>query len=382
MSKLTSLFILLMVLSVAAPAAVAQRSADDHYREGALKFKAGDLDGALSSLDKAIESKADVAIFYAFRSELRVMTGQLDPALADLDKALFIDPNLSKAYARRGRLRMLKGDSKGALSDLDNAIVHGEKSAEAFADRGELKMLLRDPAGAQLDFNNAIAAEPTRIRYYLARANARQQLGDEEGALADYTAVINAYEEKEREGTAPDKEARRIRANDTYSPMIQGTATSKPGDPKVKTRIDMMPIRNQKASAMMTPEQMEYLPNVGAAYSARSNAHEKKGNSQEALNDINKAIELYPLFYFFEVRGRLSQKRGDLSAALADFNQSIEIQPGMALSHIDRGAILTQMGKDEEAEKDFSQSLKLDPNLDVMVGKRRAAAKKLREEKP
>ncbi|HUS12358.1 MAG TPA: tetratricopeptide repeat protein [Pyrinomonadaceae bacterium] len=48
----------------------------------------------------------------------------------------------------------------------------------------------------------------------------------------------------------------------------------------------------------------------------------------------------------------------------------------MAFFYLDRGAALREIGKDDEAEKDFSRAVELDPGLKLTVEKRRAEAKK------
>jgi tetratricopeptide (TPR) repeat protein len=136
---------------------------------------------------------------------------------------------------------------------------------------------------------------------------------------------------------------------------------------------------NPEAEATMTAEEMEFLPNVAGAYMNRAQILIKKGDSEAAIADLSKSIELYPLHPTYQLRATELQKRGNLSGALADLSTSIELQPGNAFAYLDRGALLILMGRDEEAEKDFKRCLELSPDLSSTVDYRRAEAKKQRE---
>jgi tetratricopeptide (TPR) repeat protein len=242
-------------------------------------------------------------------------------------------------------------------------------------------MMLQDPEGALSDFNAAISMNSGRVGNYLGRAAARNQTGDKAGALADYTYVIDAFEQEERKGTAPDKEARKVRANDMMSPMIHGPETPKPGDSKVTTKTAMVATINPEAEENMTPEEMEYLPNVAGAYMNRAQIHITNGNSDAALVDLNKSVAVYPHFSAYHMRGEVWRTRGDLNAALVDFNKAIDLQP-LALTYIERGVTLMLLGKDDEAEKDFNEVLKQNPEYKTMVDNRRAEVKKQRTKSP
>jgi hypothetical protein len=54
----------------------------------------------------------------------------------------------------------------------------------------------------------------------------------------------------------------------------------------------------------------------------------------------------------------------------------------MAHTYLERGETLMLMGKGDEAERDFSRCLELDPRMETMVANSRAAVKKQQQEKP
>ena len=299
----------LIVLSIGSTA-LAQKTAEDFYKISEKRLKDRDLDGAIAALDKAIEINPNIAFLYGKRSDLRMIKGLLDAALADLDKALLLDPELTPAYARRGNLRMMKSDMTGAMNDFDNAIVRGERSANVFAMRARLRMMLNNPEGALSDYNAAISMNSGRVGNYLGRAAARSQTGDKAGALADYTYVIGTFEQAERDGKAPDKKARQIRANEMISPVINGPETTKTGDSKATTKTTMVATMNPEAEETMTAEEMEYLPNVAGAYMNRAQIYKTNGELDAALADLNKSVAVYPHFSAYQTRGNCGGRVG------------------------------------------------------------------------
>jgi tetratricopeptide (TPR) repeat protein len=139
---------------------------------------------------------------------------------------------------------------------------------------------------------------------------------------------------------------------------------------------------NPELDGTMSAEEMEYLPNVAAAYMNRARSKSDKGAFDAAIEDLNKSLAVYPHSSAYEQRGKVKQTQGDLSAALADFNKAIELQPDLAFAYLDRGETLLKMGKDSEAEKNFAQAIKLDPYLEKTVESSRAAVKGQKQEKP
>lgn len=375
----------LVVLTIC-QTAIAQRSAEGYVKKSQERLKDRDLDGAISELDKAISLKPDFAEAYVQRSRLYMMRGELLPALADLDKALLINPEMTQAYADRGRVRLFTNNSNGALSDFDNAIARGHRSDEVYGFRAQLKLMSDDAAGALSDYNVAISMNPRRINYYLGRAAARSRAGDEAGALADYTSVIDAFEEREGRRSQKGKPASKAAAPDIVSPIIKGeerTSTKASPAPDradktvtVTTRIEAVASINVEEESTMTAEQMEYLPNVAGAYLNRGQYYGNKGDTDAALADLNKSIEIDPHeFLAYSVRGEVRRKRGELEASLTDLNKSIDLQPGNLLTYIERGATLLLMDRDAEAEKDFSKVLTESPAYKTMVEERRAEMK-------
>jgi tetratricopeptide (TPR) repeat protein len=103
--------------------------------------------------------------------------------------------------------------------------------------------------------------------------------------------------------------------------------------------------------------------NQSLVYFYRGYAYLQKGDSESALADLDRTIELQP--EFAEAYGNRSMvyiAKGDYNRALADANQAIELQSDFALAHNNRGVVYLNVGDYDRAIADFTQTLKLMPN--------------------
>ncbi|MBN2144773.1 MAG: hypothetical protein JW774_09140 [Candidatus Aureabacteria bacterium] len=92
----------------------------------------------------------------------------------------------------------------------------------------------------------------------------------------------------------------------------------------------------------------------------------KEGNTQEALEYMNQAIQLSqgnPILY--SNRGVLKARLKDEFGALADYNKAIELKPSdahcLALIYFNRGKLKLKRNKIEAAIRDFDKAISFDP---------------------
>jgi Flp pilus assembly protein TadD len=90
--------------------------------------------------------------------------------------------------------------------------------------------------------------------------------------------------------------------------------------------------RNRDASiaacTQIVPAPGETASDLAIAYSIRGGAHQAEGDSDRAIEDFTKAIELNPQDAKAYVRrGNVYQVNGDSDHAIADYNKAIEINP-------------------------------------------------------
>jgi tetratricopeptide (TPR) repeat protein len=122
----------------------------------------------------------------------------------------------------------------------------------------------------------------------------------------------------------------------------------------------------------------EKSPYVGVIYNNRGNFKKEHKDYSGAMDDYNKAIELFPgdaLAYNNRGTARIEWKK-DYAGAMADYNKSIEIRPDLALAFYNRGNLKKEHGDIENAIADYSRAVEIIPEyVDAYVN--RGNAKKV-----
>jgi len=90
--------------------------------------------------------------------------------------------------------------------------------------------------------------------------------------------------------------------------------------------------------------------------------HYMNGEYEKALNEYNKAIEIWPnLAVAYDNRGCLYAAIKRYDEAIADFNQEARIEPNKYSAYYNRGLVCTNLQKFSKAISDFTTCVHLDP---------------------
>jgi Flp pilus assembly protein TadD len=87
------------------------------YFRGMALYRLNRLVEAITDLSKAISLKQHPR-FYNDRGNLLAQQGDLDRAMTDLNRAIEIEPRYAKAYGDRGIVRLMRGDDTTAELDF------------------------------------------------------------------------------------------------------------------------------------------------------------------------------------------------------------------------------------------------------------------------
>lgn len=189
-------------------------------RSGEIKNKAGDFEGALTDLNRAVKMVPDNAEAWHKRGDVKMKLGMFKEAFADFDKAIALNPNKTDFWISRGAANSDLQKHTQAIEDLQRAVKTDPNSFLAYNNLGFAfsrignfdaamsnynKALKLNPASyltfvnigivearkgnmnaALQYFEKAIDGDPGLITAYAARAKANEQMGDKEGAMADY----------------------------------------------------------------------------------------------------------------------------------------------------------------------------------------------------
>jgi tetratricopeptide (TPR) repeat protein len=107
---------------------------------------------------------------------------------------------------------------------------------------------------------------------------------------------------------------------------------------------------------------IELDPRYTRAYYDRGTAYGKKGEHDRAISDLTKAIELNPKhFYAYNNRGFAYKSKGQYDQAISDFTKAIELNPKHYNAYINRGLAYKSKGQYDQAISDFSKVIELNP---------------------
>ena len=98
------------------------------------------------------------------------------------------------------------------------------------------------------------------------------------------------------------------------------------------------------------------LNDRGVAYSRR---HQQK----DAIDDFNKAIQLYPEYAaVYNNRGNVLLGLGAVKEALKDFDRALLLAPGYAAAYSNRAGAYMKLGQVERAIADYTKAIELTPS--------------------
>jgi serine/threonine protein kinase len=98
-------------------------------------------------------------------------------------------------------------------------------------------------------------------------------------------------------------------------------------------------------------------------YSNRGKTYAELGRHEEALNDLNKALEIdASLAMSYSNRGGIYHAPGRHEDALADFNKAVRIDASLAFAYCNRGVTYDKIGRHREALADYTRAIEIEPN--------------------
>jgi len=103
---------------------------------------------------------------------------------------------------------------------------------------------------------------------------------------------------------------------------------------------------------------------LAPALTARASIYQARGDFDRAIADYDRALRLnQTLVEAYAGRARIYQGKGDLDKALADFDEAVRLDPMSASLRIDRGAIYQANGDHDLAIADYDVALERNPNV-------------------
>ncbi len=384
--------------------------ADIHFLHGNANMFEGNLNGAVTAYNQAIQLRPGHEEAYINRGTAYSIAGEPEQAIANYDSVITRNANHTLAHNNRGVARKLKGDFEGALTDLNRAIDLDAVEAMflLYSNRGLTYSGAGDHDRAIQDFTQAIALGPNNADSYLNRGSAYLAKGDSARAKADFNMAekLTSYYADFRERpiipppqdrppekvTAPVPSivslpsgpdpvtcynlGRQYAGTNDYNRAIANFSraiTLKPDYVAAYIGRGLAYVQTKKYPAALNDfsRALQYDSTNAEAYYHRGNAYLQRGDYESALADYNRAVKHKPdyaeaqesLVNAYKSRSRAYIQRGDDNKAIQDLDQVIRLNPVDAHAYNDRGKIYFQKGSHERAIIDFEQAIKNDPGF-------------------
>jgi tetratricopeptide (TPR) repeat protein len=103
---------------------------------------------------------------------------------------------------------------------------------------------------------------------------------------------------------------------------------------------------------------------AAAAFNARGDAYNGKGQFDQAIKEFNQAIKLAPNFAeAFSGRGMAYKGKGQFDQAINEFDHAIKLNPKIAEGFSGRDDAYSAKGQIDRGIQDYDQAIKLNPSV-------------------
>jgi len=362
-----------------------------------------DTTNAMGDLNKAIEIDPYTAHSFSARGLLYFQQKEYNKALADLDEAIRLDPYFEGSYINRGLVKYHLNDLRGAMADYDRVIEMDENNLIARFNRGLLRAQVADNNRAIRDFDKVIELEPDNTIAYLNRATLHNEIGNTAGALEDLNVVLEAHPDffsgyymrsqlkrqqndlrgAERDYTlarAEEAKARKV-ATKTPEPLTRAHEQDDTKDTREEADQDIEKFnllvvagdddsqntkyqrqsrgKVQNMNAPVAPEPKFVLTYYEQEYEVRRPVY-----YSETMEMANNELALSWMLKVTNNEAPLNELQVQTHfRSIDNYSRKLEAEPGNAALYFGRGMDFMLVQDYENALKDMSQVLELDPAM-------------------
>jgi tetratricopeptide (TPR) repeat protein len=240
--------------------------------------------------------------------------------------------------------------------------MNESKKADGYYDRGIAYAQVGEFDKAIAEFTEAIRRDPNYLFAYNNRANCYAAKGDHDMAVAEFTQIIrldhkyadgyynraNSYASRgEHDKAIADyTEAIRLDSKMADAYLCRGSVYASNGE-------------HDKAIADCT-EAIRLNPKDVRAYAMRAGAYRALGDDANAANDERKAHQMPKAITCYN-RGWSYAQNGEYDEAIVNFTEAIRLDPELADAYRDRGTCHAQKGEYDQAIADLTEAIRLDP---------------------
>ncbi|KAL7641261.1 UNVERIFIED_CONTAM: hypothetical protein RMT77_008399 [Armadillidium vulgare] len=335
------------------------KRAEEKKDQGNEYYRKKQYKEALQLYSAAVDLCPDSASYYSNRSACFIMLGNYEKALEDAREAVKLDPSFVKGYLRVAKCNIILGDANAALFVLrraDDLSPHNKSIHDTLANAQSLIKFYEEieKSISKADFRTAI--------YYIDRAiDLASGCRSLKISKAEYLAHLQRYEE----------------AQEIVNDILQ----------KDSTNVDAIFVRgiclyyqdNQESAfthfqhvLKLAPDHMKAKDIYKKAKNLKlkkdeGNVAYKNGSFLEALKLYTEALEIdvnnkTTNSKLFCNRATVKSKLGKINDAVEDCTKAVNLNDGYVKAFLRRAKCYQDLGKHEEAVRDYERVFKLDKN--------------------
>ena len=248
---------------------------------------------------------------------------------------------LARWWHSQADAHALAGDYKQAVADMDQAIAMAPANLNFYADRARFRLEAGDFAGSLADFEHIIKANPGFADAYAYRSRVAQRQGRYADAVPDLTKALELSTASEPEpwnNRAYGRALAKVELPEALTDVERALKLLKLHEPKV-------PDSNANAELLRT----DYRLKEASYLDTRGYVHHLLGNQDQALADLNRAIELHKdcrkVFVAAAEKAKLSAPR------LEVMRKEFDHVDAVMLHH--RGLVQQALGHEKAADADL-----------------------------
>jgi len=363
--KMKKIITLILILVIAGT--VYGQHTVDYILKARAFTEGGKPDQAINLVNHALSETKESRLFTE-RAEANMLKGDYSAAISDFNEANKLTPffgeyGLSRIYSLKG--------------DAGTALYHLEINMNSPFKKGEKEVLL-DPAFSTIEnrqewrqfwkkeWYSTTEKSISEIEYYISAGkideskDVLQELKKSSGSDNDILyaeALIDV-------ATGKNSEAMKL---------ITGMNTENPGDEKYLRILAKAQTGASDAAGASTTYSQLLSSGVADAglLMLRADCYRKTGETDKALADIRKYLEIYPENRAaLDLAGKVEARAGDNLKALQYFSENLKLHPNDPECYIDRADSYFVSRSWDLAINDYSMSLDLNPaNSDVWLNK-------------
>jgi tetratricopeptide (TPR) repeat protein len=387
--------------------------AGNYINRGLVKYYLNDLRGAMADYDRVIEMDENNLIARFNRGLLRAQVADNNRAIKDFDKVIELQPDNTMAYINRAMLYAEIGDNLSAIRDMDVVLEEHPDFFSGYYMRAEMKRQLNDLRGAERDFltarnEEAKAKQRATVDAVDGRklaAEAKDTREETDKDIEKFNLLVVADKEATEKSRSRYQRESRGRVQDLNAKIAlepkfvltyydKGFEVSRPvyfseslerANEMLNLNWRLKAVNNEAALNELQVQShfrsidnysrlMVERPNDARLYFGRGMDFMLVQDYENALKDINRAIELQPDFmqsYF--VRAVIMTKQLEIEPMLP--SETTKPEPSVGVNPADRLNELPQVPRAKVPEistksfrydailKDYETVLRLDPNF-------------------